>query len=789
MKNTNREQVGAPPRAGLVYILFFLSGIAALVYEASWSRLIGQVAGQTAQAASLVLTAYFTGLAVGQFLGGRLAKRVPTLLGFGVAELVAAAGACLVPALLSWVSAPAGQGYSEWFRGSSGGRTMWCFLVLLPATIPLGATLPLVVENLMSDAGSRRRGSIVYSLNTAGGLVGVLGASTFLLVVVGVRSSGFLAAVISAGCGLTACAVSSRRCGCFKVVIPVAVPEEKRMDSWAILAAISGFGILGIEILFIRMFALIFHNSTYTFGAVVAVFLLALSFGAALTAWFVGRYAPRRVATASFSLGGLALAISVAAFPRLTGLEYFSFGETFAGYLAGAFGLVAIFVLPPVTLLGMMLPAAIHAGSSGRSVGFLTAANTLACAAGAIASGLLLPPLIGLWSAFAVFVILFGVTGVILLIKDRRRWLASALSLMMAVAAAVIVAVPLSDQLEDDGDELVRRWESGYGWVDVVRSRDGTLAVRQNLHYRHGSTANAVREYRQGRLPLLLHHRPAEVAFLGLGTGLTAAPAVVDQSVESAVVIELIPEVVEASRLLSSANFGVVDHLKVEVHAADARHYLLRTDRKFDVIVSDLFVPWESRTGYLYTVEFYDTVQRRMKPGGLFCQWLALYQLGPEQFEMIADSFSSTFPYTTVWWGRFDAQQPVIALVGSKAPLDIDREQLENRMAAWNDRPFGLDPELRVPSDITGLYLGGWTRDPARKLNTDEHPWLEFAAPISHREGRTLSGPALRRYFDQVFSRLPSSGLRASGELAVLIQDNERRRALQRLSLFGDVKP
>jgi spermidine synthase len=41
-------------------------------------------------------------------------------------------------------------------------------------------------------------------------------------------------------------------------------------------------------------------------------------------------------------------------------------------------------------------------------------------------------------------------------------------------------------------------------------------------------------------------------------------------------------------------------------------------------------------------------VRRRLKPGGLFCQWIPLYQLGEREFETIADSFAGAFPTTTV---------------------------------------------------------------------------------------------------------------------------------------------
>ena len=103
--------------------------------------------------------------------------------------------------------------------------------------------------------------------------------------------------------------------------------------------------------------------------------------------------------------------------------------------------------------------------------------------------------------------------------------------------------------------------------------------------------------YRMAHLPLLLHPAPRDVAFLGLGTGLTAAGAVSHEQLESITIVELIPEVVDAARMLSAANFGIVDHPRTQVDIDDARHFLQNTDDDFDVIVADLFVPWESETG------------------------------------------------------------------------------------------------------------------------------------------------------------------------------------------------
>ncbi len=786
---TNRETAPEPASVGggtvaTTHALFFLSGAAALVYEVSWSRQVGLTVGNTAAAAAIVLASYFAGMAAGQLLGGRLAPRLRPLTGYGVAELLAAAWAGLVPALLSLAGPDAGV-----IPGGAAGRAAWCFAVLLPPTVALGATLPFMAAFLGGPEGRRgRRVALAYGLNTAGGLVGVLAATSVLLVGVGVRGSGYLAAGISAGVGILACTLAATQRPSDRQASRLATPRMPSVAAgWWAVSAVSGFGTLGLEVLYTRMFSLVFHNSTYTFGAVVAVFLAGLALGAAVVAAVGRRVSPRSLVAASSSLGAVAVAASVVLFLRLTGLEYFTAGDTFAGYLTRALGLVAAVVLPPVILLGMALPAAFAAAGGGRAVGRLAAVNTFSAAAGALASGFFLVPWLGLWEAFGLLAFLFGVTGAaVLYFRARRPVLAGVVGLLAAAAAAVAASggaqVPAAA-----GEDIVRRWETPYGWIDVVRRRpDDSLTVRQNLHYRHGSTGrNAAREHRQGRLPLLLHPRPSEVVFLGLGTGLTAAPAVADRDVGHVTVVELIPEVVEAARLLSDWNFALVDHPKVEVRLDDARHYLGRTDRRFDVIVSDLFVPWESRAGYLYTVEFYEAARRRLTPGGHFCQWLALYQLGPGEFELVADSFAAAFPHVTLWWGQFDTRFGMLALVGSDEPLDLAPSRLSARWAAAGDPPGDADPDLPAWAALPELFLGGWPARPSRPLNTDEYPRLEFQAPVSHRSRRTLQGEELCSYFDCVLANLPSDGVSLRGGWPPAVTDAGRRRALQRLRLFG----
>lgn len=644
-----------------------------------------------------------------------------------------------------------------------------------------------------ASESSSRSITWAYALNTAGAFAGVLLATFYLLVVVGVRNSSYAAAALSATCAVVAIVISrfaNAKSNIAEKNSPlsgISVHRPIGFGNFA-LASLSGFAILGLQVLYTRMFSLVFHNSTYTFGIVVLVFLASLAVGAAATALLQKWFSPKRIAGVTTGLGALAATLSVPLFVWLTELKYFSFGDSFLQYMTGAILLVTVVVAPAITCLGMLLPLVwtIAGGSetNGQVVGKLTAVNTLVAAIGALLASFFLLVWIGLWASFVLISMLLMVAALILLWQAQQRKLGGLAVFLFGVSAALALFSPTEsshNQTEYD-EHLVTRWNSSYGWIDVVqREKSGAFKVRQNLHYRFGTTGNDPREYRQAHIPLLLHDNPQDVLFLGLGTGLTAGGAVPHPNVKSIVAVELIPEVVEAARMLADHNFNVVDHPKVQIQVDDARHYLYATPRQFDVIVSDLFVPWESESGYLYTVEHYQIASERLREGGLFCQWLPLYQLGPEEFESIANSFASVFPNTTVWWGQLESASPVIALVGTQSPLEIDAENLDSRIADLVSQIGTVDASIANAERFWDLYIGDWQAT-SSELNTDEHPRVEFLTPISNRDGKLIRGKQLERYYNEVLSQLPTA---LATELNDNLDESLRRRIRQKLILFG----
>jgi spermidine synthase len=788
-------------RRAVVVAIFFASGAASLIYEISWSRQIGLFFGHTAHAAALVLCSYFAGMALGNAIGARWATRIAPLAGYGIAELLAAAWACAIPTLLQLAQRPP---FLALLTNPSPAvqttlRAAFCFLLFLPATAALGTTLPLVAEFFSRLRGTSSRSvDAAYAANTAGALVGVCAATFWLLLVVGVVASSYLAAGLTALCGVASLALTPRpwfnRQAAAAPPAPAArlAPEERSL-AWPAIVTVSGAGVLGLEVLYAHLFALIFHNSTYTFGIVVAVILAGLAAAAAVASG-ISRFASAEH-VAAVACGGAALTtpLSVLIFVSLTRLEYFRFGESFAAYLIGGAGLVALVALPSVFLLGMILPTAWRAARQqrvghGAAVGRLTAVNTLAAAVGGAAASFVLVPGVGLWGAFALLALVFYAAAALLL--RRAVWLSTLLGIVVAalVTASVVAPPRVRQQLLRPGQTIVEHWQGAYGLVELVRSPGNVWAIQQNVHYRLGATgSNAAREYRQGHVPLLLHPRPKDVLFLGLGTGLTAGAALAHPEVERVDVVELVPEAVEAAHRLEQFNNRLLDDPKVALTVDDGRHFLLATTRRYDVIVSDLFVPWESQTGYLYTVEHYRLGRARLRPGGMYCQWLALYQMGGRELETIAETFASVFPHVTVWWAQVSADGPMLALIGAEQTLTVDLTAINARLAAKRASPARSDDYLGSSRDLLFLYVGDWPAgtSASRRLNTDEHPRIEFMAPISHRNRSLLQRRTMLAYYDRALARLPASGVRTCNDSTVNVPTIADTRVWNRTLLSG----
>ena len=651
--------------------------------------------GATTLATTATLSGFFLGLAAGSHTFGERSKRWRRpVQAFGLLEVGVGLGALLVPPILDLYR----QAYPvlyPWLSPFPAGFALVKLLLAVAAvgipTFCMGGTLPALGEAIASPGG--RLGIPVgglYAINLLGAALGTLTVPFVLLPRLGLDTSYACAVAGSLGVGLTAYVIGSatpRRPS------PESPPPGRGDASHTpsvagvvlVLSGLSGLCTLALQVLWTRMFALVHENSLYSFAVVVFVFLLGLTGGAAIARRALGQgRAPRRLLSRAWCVAGLLVVVSPLLFHRLTdGFAYVS-AEGWYSTLGRLLMLALVTMLPASLGLGMALPLVMEMASpSGREsagplIGRVLAVNTLGAIVGPLLATFLMGPLLGLWWSLVVLgsflVVAAACTGL-----TRAEAAVGGSALVAALLLLEPAGLPPVRVQAAAGQRLISVREGTHGTTAVIADdRDRWITV--NNSYVLGGTAASEEERWQAHLPLLLHPSPHRVAFLGIGTGITAGAALL-HPVDHIVALEIVPEVAIAARQdFADVNARVMDDPRVRVVIDDGRNYLASSPQAFDVIVGDLLVPWRPAEAPLYTQEHFESVRRALTAEGVFCQWLPLYQLSPEQLAIILRTFLDVFPAASLWRGNFIPDEPTLALVGHLGSRPLDREAIDARL-------------------------------------------------------------------------------------------------------------
>ena len=774
--------------AGL--FLAFASGATALVYEVLWTRQFIYLFGATAPAVSATLSAVFFGFAAGNaFIGSRSTRWPRALRAYGMLEIGIGLTALLVVPLLGLYEHVYPALHGRFFGHPTVFLVVKSCLAAAALFVPaflMGGTLPLLAQAFVPSPGELGKvGSGVYAANTFGATAGALSVPFFLLPTYGANRSYYAAAAVNVLIGAAAVWLGGRP----RNLSPgpsrrarVNGRSEKnwrRVPAWMLtaMAFASGALVLALEVLWTRMLAQVHENSIYSFAIVLAVFLAGLAGGAALARVFLRRRRdPRTVLGFAWIVAGVLVFGSPPLFYFLTdGLRYA--GESGARENLLTLGYAAATMLAPTLLAGMILPllmeltGAAREGAPGELLGRLLGVNTAGAIAGPLLATYVVLPGLGLWVGIAVVGVVMVAAGEAALggFGGRRavwvRRFAAAGLLGALVLGANPFTLPRVRIERGGGERLLHLDEGSHGIVAVLESPEDRWMLLNNF-YALGGTASAAEERQQARIPLLLHTAPRRVAFLGLGTGITAGGALAP-SVEKVVALELVPEVVEAAgEYFAEANLGLLRDGRVEVINEDARVYLKGGGQEFDVIVGDLVVPWRSGESALFTQEHFETARRALAPGGVFCQWLPMHQLSEEQFRIVAATFLDVFPRATLWRGDFLTDAPALALVGHTDGQAIDAAALDRRVERLKPWCAPTTPLLCARGG-PWLFLVG-PLDPAdpqfatARRNRESEPWVELLSPTARPQSGgagapRFTGEALYGFMERVRAR-PTDG-------------------------------
>jgi spermidine synthase len=740
-------------RFPVLLLLLAGSGCSALIYEIVWYHMLQLNIGSTAVSLGVLLAAYMGGLCIGSAGFSRVRRlsghplRTYALLECGIALL-----AILVLAIMPLV----GRAYAV---GAEHGlpsmllRSLLAAICLLPPTILMGASLPAVSRWLEATPQGRSRVGLLYGANTIGAVAGCLAAGFVLIRLYNVQVATFAAAGINlaVAAGSWLLARSSPATGS---VEPVKGAASSAPLAVYLTIAISGAGALGAEVVWTRLLGMLLGSTVYVFAIILAIFLAGLAIGSALGAWTAkGLADPGR---ARVALGWcqllLVAAIGWSAIMIADSLPYWpvdSFLST-SNWFTFQLDMVRVLwaVLPPTLFWGASFPLALAAAAKpdedpGRLVGAVYAANTLGAIAGALAVSLVLVPSIGTRATQQVLVVLTAASAWIMLApRYTKKSVAPGLVASIALTAWL---VPRIDAIPPEviafgrqiainrGKATVLEVKEGRNSSAVIsRWQDGALQIDVNGHVEATNEPFDMRLQRMvGHLAGLIHPNPQRVLGIGFGAGVSAGTFTRYTGVRSITVCEIEPVIPPLStKYFSKEDYDVLHDARTRIVYDDARHYMMTSPEKYDIIASDPLDVFVKGTAALYTKEYFEAVKRHLNPGGVFTLYVPLYESDTRTVKSELATFFEAFPYATVWANNVDGQGYDMVFMGhlDQAKIDIDAVEArlsrpEYALVGESLREIGAHSAL----ELFGSYLG---------QRADLGRWIEGAAINRDRDLR-----------------------------------------------------
>lgn len=751
-------------------VLFFGSGCSALIYEVTWYQVLQLTLGSTSVSLGILLATFMGGLCIGSIALPRLnLKGAHPLRVFAGLELsIGILGVVVTTALplLSYlyVAGAVNAVPGLLLRGAVAAIGM------LPSTLLMGASLPAVVRWIEATPRGVSWWALLYGGNTAGAVFGCLLAGFYLLRVYNIATAAYVAAVINLIVAALSFVLAANTPPQISADVahpgslgpPQSFPEDRR-TRWTVYftIALSGAAALGAEVVWTRLMATLLLATVYVFSIILAVFLVGLAVGGFTASWLM------RKTRARVALGWCQMLL-VAGFVwtavLITQVLPYAADDILTTSSPPTMFVLdlkrcLIAILPPSVLWGASFPLACAAAvrspdeDPGRVAGGIYAANTLGGIVGALTVSLILIPSIGSQHTQQLLAAVSAVSALVILAPLVTNYLVTNYKSATGAVAACLVAVvavvsvpPVPGDLIAYGrrmsemkgqSQILYVAEGRNSSVAVSRWRTGTLYLNVNGHVEATTEAYDMKLQRMvAHLPGVLHSDPKSILGIGFGAGVSAGAFTRYPGIQKITVCEIEPVIPPAStRFFNKQNYDVYHDPRTHIVYDDARHFLLTTTEKYDIIASDPLDVFVKGTAALYSKEYFESVKRRLNPGGYFSLYVPLYETDEPTIRSELETFLEAFPNGTAWANTRDGHGYDMVFMGQVDQLRINITEMQQRINRADYVPV-LDSlrDVGVNSayDLFGTYagqksdIGRWTK--GAQINHDSDLRLSYLA-------------------------------------------------------------
>ena len=729
------------PYLPILLLLFVGSGCAALIYEIVWFQLLQLAIGSSAVSLGALLGTFMGGMCLGSIL---LSKRISTRhhplrvyayleLGIGVLGLVVLWAIPVLDRVYAAVAALGLQGIVL--------RAVVAAVCLLPPTLLMGASLPAMARWIETTPRGISWLGFFYGGNIAGAVFGCLLAGFYLLRVYDMAFTTYVAVFINAAVGGIALLLSQH--AGYQPAGEAPAASAARAEGFTfvyVVIGISGMCALGAEVVWTRLLATMMGATVYTFSVILAVFLVGLGIGSS-----VGSLIARSAIRPRVALGVCqflaAAGVGWTAFMLADSIPYWPVNPILSTspWFNFQIDLVRCFwaVLPATLMWGASFPLAMAAVAApgedpGRLAGETYAANTLGAILGALVFSIAIIPLAGTRNAERILMTLSAVAAMLALAYLGKAFA----GFLLAGCVAISLLIRTVDEVPwlslAYGRRSITTTDAGQP-LYVGEGMNSSVVISQlpsGQRYFHvsGKVEASTEPFDMrlqrmlGHISALVNQDPRSVLIVGFGAGVTAGSFTTYPEIMRIVICELeklIPPA--ATQYFGDENYHVLNDPRTDIHYDDARHFVLTTAEKFDIITSDPIHPWVKGAATLYSKEYFEECKRHLKPGGVITQWVPLYESDLETVKSEIATFFDVFPNGTIWANDNNGQGYDVVLLGQVEPTKIDVDALQARL----DRPeyAAVRQSLGIvgfPNAVSllGTYLG---------RASDLRPWLAGA--------------------------------------------------------------
>ncbi len=738
----------------LFAFFLLLSGIASLTYQVVWVRLLGTSMGSTSAAVSTVLAAFFFGLAIGSYFAERVTKnRISDLRPYLYLEaIIAVSGLLLLPILLnldSLIAAAPGMGSTIPMK-----FVLTMILLSIP-TICMGATFPVMAALLIrKQSNFSVRMSQLYSLNTAGAVLGA-GLSGFVFIPqIGLDGAVYLAVSINLFIVLLGFYYNRQ----IKLPpLPVTTSSDIKQKSFnedvefdtplrkqaLLLLFVTGFVSIACEVAWTKYLSIFTGTTIYGFAAILTIFLIGISAGAwAIRNTIVKITNPGLWISACVLILGASLIFTRVALAWIPTYYEMISQLVISDWLFRVlkYSMVFLILFIPTFIFGALFPInlKLYCGnmSGVRSkIGKAYALNTVASIFGAVVAGFYLIPEFGTDKLLTGMALL--VLAIPLLFLTSIKKTASRIVIVSSALAIIMLStwLPHIDyrQLINALDYNARYANSSNAYKNpkYLFLKEGRTGVVSMLSYnghvvylQNNGLKESVYDLKNennvllvesllGLVPYFMHPNPKSAFVVGYGGGVTTK-ALTYTNLQSIKVVELEPAVIDANRAVQGGKISVLQDPRVMLEINDARNTLLTSKKKYDIIASQPSHPWLAHAATVFTREFFSLVKSRLTSKGIYGQWVNLFRMDVTTLKSLLKSFYTVFPEGMVF---ANINTGDLIMYGSNHPLYFDFAKINKRLSEPKVKKAMAFYKIMKAPDL--LYYFAMSRKKALLISKD----------------------------------------------------------------------